>query len=325
MDLDAFAGLIARQEHVFTRRQVFDVGGDENLIRRMVRRREWSVVHPGVMVDHTGSLSRSEREWAAVLYYAPAALAGSSALRRHGVRTGRDGSGDDDPEIHIAVDRRRRVAELPGTRVVRVSDFDARALSNLNPPRLRLEHAVLDLAGESEQDVDAVAVMADACQSRRTTAARLLTTLEDRPTLRRRRFLRQVLLDVAQGTNSVLEWLYLHRIERPHQLPTATRQRAIVQRRGSGYRDVEYLGCAVVVELDGRVGHQRARDRWDDLGRDVDAAVDGRLTVRLGWHQVAEPCRTAAALGQILVARGWAGRPVTCAPDCQLWSPAATS
>lgn len=74
------------QEHVFTRQQVLALGADEALIRRMLRRREWSVIHPGVMVDHTGVPSRIQREWAAVLYYSPAALAGPAALARHGVR-----------------------------------------------------------------------------------------------------------------------------------------------------------------------------------------------------------------------------------------------
>ena len=323
MDTDAFEDLLVRQEHVFTRRQVLDLGGDAALIRRKIRRREWVIVHPGVMVDHTGTPNTRQREWAAVLYYAPAALAGRSALLRHGVRTGRDGDRAS-AEIAVAVDRQRRVGTLPGVRVTRVSDFDLRSLANLSPPRLRLEHAVLDLAAEAGSDLDIVAILADACQSRRTTARRLLAVVEQRPGLRRRRFVRRVLLDVATGTNSVLEWIYLTRVERPHRLPSAKRQQAMVQRRGSGYRDVEYRALGVVVELDGRVGHERASDRWDDLSRDVDAAVHGLLTVRLGWQQVAEPCRTAAALGQILVARGWAGRPVRCSPHCELWSPAAT-
>jgi hypothetical protein len=235
VDHDAFEELLQRQDHVFTRLQVLALGGDENLIRRMIRRREWSVVHPGVMVDHTGAPTPSELEWAAVLHYAPAALTGRSALRRHGVRTGHDGAGG----IHVAVDRRRRVAELPGVRVTRISDFDAHVLPNLSPPRVRLERVVLDLAGEADDGLSAVAVLADACQSRRTTATRMLSALEQRPRLRRRRFIRRVLLDTAEGANSVLEWLYLTRVERPHGLPTAKRQRAMVQRRGSGYRDVE--------------------------------------------------------------------------------------
>ncbi len=311
------------QEHVFTRQQVLALGADEALIRRMLRRREWSVIHPGVMVDHTGVPSRIQREWAAVLYYSPAALAGPAALARHGVRSGRDGVRTE-PGIDIAVDRGRRVRALPGVRITRISDFDAHVLPNLSPPRLRLEHVVLDLAGAAADDLEAVAILADACRSRRTTGVRLLTALEQRPRLRRRRFISRVLADVSAGTNSVLEWLFVTQVERPHRLPVAKRQRAMTQRHGAGYRDVEYLAWGVVVELDGRIGHELALDRWDDLDRDVDAALDGNITVRLGWRQVEEPCRTASALGRILAARGWAGTPAICSPGCDLWSSTAT-
>jgi hypothetical protein len=315
MDRQRFAELMARQEHVFTRRQVVALGGDESLLRRMIRRREWAVLHPGVMVDHTGEPTRLQREWAATLYYAPAALTGRSALQRHGVRTGRDGQAAD-VGIHIAVDRGRRVAELPGVRVTRMADFELRVLANLSPPRVRLEHVVLDLASEASDDLSAIAVLADACQSRRTTAARLLTALEERPRLRRRQLIRRVLVDVAEGTNSVLEWLYLNRVERPHALPTARRQRTITQRHARGYRDVEYPAWGLIVELDGRIGHELALDRWDDLDRDLGAAAGGMLTVRLGWRQVAEPCRTAVAVARILTARGWAGAWSPCSAAC---------
>ncbi|HEX2893331.1 MAG TPA: hypothetical protein VHO29_04930 [Marmoricola sp.] len=40
-----------------------------------------------------------------------------------------------------------------------------------------------------------------------------------------------------------------------------------------------------------------ALDRWADLDRDLDAAGANQLTVRLGWQQVLQPCRTAEALG----------------------------
>jgi hypothetical protein len=70
-----------------------------------------------------------------------------------------------------------------------------------------------------------------------------------------------VLADIAAGTNSVLEWLYLTRVERPHRLPAGKRQRAVAKTRGAAYRDVEHIACGVIIELDGRVGHDLARDR----------------------------------------------------------------
>ena len=69
-----------------SRRQILDLGGDDDLIERMIRRREWVRVHRGVYANHTGPLSWQQRAWAAVLLLTPAALTGVSALRAHGVR-----------------------------------------------------------------------------------------------------------------------------------------------------------------------------------------------------------------------------------------------
>ncbi len=118
------------------------------------------------------------------------------------------------------------------------------------------------------------------------------------------------------GAYSALERRYLTRVERPHGLPVARRQRRVRPGRSIGYRDVDYLGLRTVVELDGRLGHERANDRWADLDRDVDSAVAGDLTLRAGWKQVLDPCRLAAAVTRVLVARGWTGRPTGCRPGC---------
>jgi hypothetical protein len=165
-------------------------------------------------------------------------------------------------------------------------------------------------------DAAAVAVLGDACQLRRTTPQRLADALLDLSRLPRRRLLTEVLDDVAAGACSALERRYLLRVERPHGLPTAQRQRRVREGRSSAYRDVEYLGTGLVVELDGRLGHERPADRWADLDRDVATALRGGLTVRLGWQQSLQPCRTAAAVSLLLAARGWTGRPVLCSPDC---------
>jgi hypothetical protein len=113
----------------------------------------------------------------------------------------------------------------------------------------------------------------------------------------------------------VLEHGYLTRVERPHGLPTARRQ-VRESLSGTVYRDVTYDDFGRVVELDGRLGHDRVEDRDRDLDRDLDVAVVGRASVRLGWGQVfRRPCRTAKSIGRWLQAGGWTGRPFRC-PEC---------
>ena len=70
------------------------------------------------------------------------------------------------------------------------------------------------------------------------------------------------------------------------------------------------------LELDGRLGHEEALDRWADLDRDLDSAVAGDLTLRAGWAQILDPCRVAAVVGRILVARGWVSTLRGCRPGC---------
>lgn len=315
MDIARIESLLAEQAGVISRRQVLAAGTDDPFIDKQLRRRTWVRVHRGVFVNHTGELSWLQRAWAGVLYYWPAALTDESALRIQGLRdTGQRGAHDE--RIHVAVSRDRRVRELDGVHLHHVSRLPTLLQPNRLPARVRLEHALLGVAARARRESDAIAVLADACQTRRTTPGRLVQALDDRPTLRRRRFLLAVLQDVSEGVYSVLEHRYLTRVERPHGLPTAKRQRVVRAGRTVGYRDVEYLGLRTVVELDGRLGHEWARDRWADLDRDVHSAVEGDLTVRVGWPHVEDPCRTAIAVARILRARGWTGRSQPCSDSC---------
>jgi hypothetical protein len=314
--------LLQEQDGVVSRRQVLACGLDDSFIERRLRRKDWARIHRGVYVDHTGEPTWRQRAWAAVLFYSPAALAHESALQLAGLRapgareTVRDAVSDPRRPVHVAVDQSRRVRRIPGVEVHRVNGLATVTQPSRSPPRLRLEHALLDVASDAEDDASAVAVLADACQTRRTTAARLAGCPRLRVRLPRRGFLLLVLQDVAAGAYSALEQAYLSGVERRHGLPTARRQRVVRSGRTSAHRDVEYRGLGVVVELDGRLGHERQTDRWDDLDRDVDSAIAGDVTVRLGWRQVLEPCRTASRVARLLQARGWKGRLRRCGPHC---------
>lgn len=304
-----------RQRGVIARGQVLAAGGRDNDIQRMVRRRELTRVFEGVYVDHTGALTSEQRAWAAVLYAAPSALAGRDALRAHGVR-GFDGEAEQ--SVQLVVAGTRRVTPQPGIELRRLTTFDTDVQHHLSPPRLRIEPAALDVAAAEPTEDGAVAVLADVCQSRRSTAGRLLTALTGRSRLRHRALLHAILQDVAAGAYSALERRFLIRVERAHGLPTGARQRLVRPGRKPYYRDVSYVGLGTEVELDGRLGHSLARDRWADLERDLIAAVAGSLTVRVGWLQAVEACRLAATLGELLRARGWRGRPRPCGPRCTL-------
>lgn len=314
MDEEGLAELLELQDGVIARRQARELKCTPNDIRRLLRRREWAPVFPGVYVNHTGSLTWQQRAWAAVLLAWPAALCHTTAIRAA------DGPGrrthDDSAPLHIAVARSRSFRADPAQIVMhQLADLDGKVNWNLRPPRVRIEHAVLDVAAEADDDFAAIEVLANAVQSRRTTAARIQTALNDRARISRRPFLSAALSDIADGACSVLESGYLNRIERPHGLPSAERQ-VRASARGPVYRDVEYPQQSMVVELDGRLFHDSSSARDKDLDRDLDAAVDGLSTVRLGWGQVYKrPCTTAARVAQILQQKGWTGTVARC-PQC---------
>lgn len=215
--------------------------------------------------------------------------------------------------IHVAVTNTHRVRGLSGVRVHEILGFADRVRWSQSPPRIRPEHAVLDLLKRAADEVALVEMVAAAVRLRYTTPKRLAATAEERMRVRFREQLMIVLADVEIGVQSVLEHAHLTRVERAHGLPVGVRQS---RRSGSvvSYRDVRYPDQRVIVELDGWRVHSEPGQRDLDLQRDLEAlAVDGDVTVRLGWRQVTRtPCRTAFLLAQMFQRRGWEGVPVRC-------------
>jgi hypothetical protein len=317
LDDVALARLASQQDGLVRRAQVIELGGDDVDIRSRLRRREWAAVHRGVYVDHTGPLTASQRLWAAVLLHWPAAVHRESALELHGLRQDRRRDGAERP-VHLVMDASRRTpAAVPGIVVERMHDAKSWLTQHRRPPRVKVELAVLKVAS-SRDLAGAIAVISDACQQRHTDVPALLLALDRLGTLRGRAALVDVLRDVESGAHSVLEHRYLRDVERAHGLPAGCRQLREVAGGRVAVRDVVYVEQDVVVELDGRFGHTDALDRWADLDRDLSAARQALLTIRLGWAQVLSPCQVAAAVAEILTNRGWTGSAHPCRRGCQV-------
>ena len=306
MDQAELDRLWATQDGVVTRRQLRACGVAKHDLDRMLRRRELTRVHPGVFVNHTGPLTHRQRAWAAVLHAEPSALFLESAA-----------DPDRDGTIRVAIDATRRVAPREGMRVHRVRRLDPQVQWHASPPRVRIEDNTLALADRADSELEAIEVLTAAIGSRRTTVPRLRQALGRRSRTRRSALLGRLLDDLEAGACSVLEHGYLTRVERAHGLPPARRQGPRAGARGAEYRDVEYEEFGLVVELDGRIGHEGWSATGRDADRDLDDHADGREAVRLRWPQVfGTPCRTTNRIGRILARRGWDGRPCACGPDC---------
>jgi hypothetical protein len=315
LSVEGIDAILEQQAGVIARRQLVARGWANHHIARMLRKRLWARVFEGVYVDHTGELSWLQQAWAAVLFSWPAALSHHSAIRAANGPGRRD---DSDQPIHVVVARARHLVAPEGIRLRRRDGLEDDVLWNLGPPRVRYELAALDIAAEATSEFAAVAVLAQAVQSRRTTALRMKQAMNSRQRLPRRRWIERVLGDVAEGTCSVLEHGYLNRVERPHALPRARRQVRAAGRVGRIYRDASYTE-PFEIELDGRLFHDSAEGRDRDYDRDLVTRVGGRLTTRLSWGQVFDrPCWTAGQVGVLLQQRGWTGAPARCGPDCDV-------
>lgn len=300
--------LLDVQSGVIARRQLLEVGLTDNDIERMVRRRDLTVVRGGVYVDHTGPLTWSQREWVAVLALWPAALSHESAIP--GVSTRR---------IHVAIGLHRRLQAPPGVAVHQTADLQRRVDWPAAPPRVKVDHAVIDVmsARLREDDVaGAFDLLTRAC-FRATTPERIERTLAQRARVPHRRLVADLLADRRTGACSVLERGYLHRVERAHGLPAGRRQRHSTATGGRTDQDVRYEEYGVVVELDGRVVHDHP-GAWDaDARRDLaELAVADAVTARVTYGLVfREQCATAGWIGQILRRNGWRGTLLRC-PRC---------
>ncbi len=86
-----------------------------------------------------------------------------------------------------------------------------------------------------------------------------------------------------------------------------------------------YEAQLLILEVDGRLGHEGWAGRVRDGLRDRAAARHGRLTVRVFWTDVAvAPCDLAVEVGALLNVRGWSGAARPCRrPGCGVRRPTA--
>ena len=112
-----------------------------------------------------------------------------------------------------------------------------------------------------------------------------------------------MLTEVAAGVESHLEMLFLRTVERPHGLPRGRRQGS---RLGLPYRrDVDYSPYALIVELDGLLGHE-GEDQFRDMNRDNLHVLRNEATLRYGYFDVdGRPCPVAFQVHLALVQRGY--------------------
>ena len=282
-------------------------GMTDERIEWLVESGRWQVLFPRVYVTFSGPVSRLTAQHAALLY------AGDGSVLSH------ESAGSywrlcSEPRLmHVTVPYRREVEDRPGLVIHRSRAMgDDECHPALTPRRTRIERTVLDLLAAKRSADDALGLVADAVRDRATTTERMRSALIRRPTTRWRRVILEALPDVNAGAHSALE-IRDAKLRRRHGLPMGTRQFRR-QTDGREYLDVLIEEWQLHVELDGRLGHDRARERWRDMKRDNRSEVQQLRHLRYGWADLLDrPCEVAAEQALILRQQGWRGAFRRCA------------
>jgi hypothetical protein len=217
--------------------------------------------------------------------------------------------------IHVTVPYSRDVDPQPNLVIHRsrtLSDSDVHPA--LTPRRTRIERTVVDLLATRRSADAALGLVASAIRGRHTDADRLRRLITELPKTRWRKLILEALPDISAGAHSPLE-LREARLRRRHGLPQGERQ---WRRLGNGaeYLDVFIREYGVHIELDGRLGHDAAREQWRDMRRDNRSEIARLRHLRYGWADIVDrPCEVAAQQAELLRQQGWPGHLKRC-PAC---------
>ena len=298
------AAKVRAQFGVITWKQCREAKLTERAVRWRLSSDRWTRLHPGVYLTEPGRNDWEVGAMAALLACGRgAALSHQSAAYAWGLQRG---AGD---TLRVIVPAGRHIVVPDGVRLTRSRSADERTDEAAWPHRTTVEHTLLDLAQESSLD-EAVGRLARACQQGRTTERMLLQALGKRSRQPHRALLVEVLAELGEGAESPAEVRWVRDVEQAHGLPTAVRQQPTGD---GGRRDNVYEESRLVVEVDGRLGHEGWDGRRRDGRRDRRAAASGRLTVRVFWDEIVQtPCELALEIGGLLRSRGWLGSPTAC-------------
>jgi Transcriptional regulator, AbiEi antitoxin len=289
--------LAALQSNMVTREQVLGLGLSRESLSRLVKSGQWLRVTPGLFSTIPVAPSWDRLAWGGTLLGGPLARLGPEASGHlYGLVRKLP------QPIDVLVPTASPVRAQGPWRFIRERDGVRSGRSPGSPPRLTAECTVLDLAAQRPAD-DVVGLVTDAVQKGLTNPERLCRALEMRRRQRHRRLIAGLAAEVAVGVESYLEVLYLRTVERPHGLPKGCRQQS---HAGLPYqRDVSYDAFGLIVELDGRVGHEGG-GRFRDMNRDNRHALRDQLTLRYGYYDVTgRPCSVAFQVYLALVRRGY--------------------
>jgi very-short-patch-repair endonuclease len=290
--------VLAVNDNVATIAALVAAGLSRHVLANRLNSGKWQRVLPGVIVAHSGPISRAQQYRAAVLYGGPAAvLSHQSAGELLGLRI-------DDSTVTITIPHGRR---KPSTQFVEThqSQRPLRATTRLGLPCTTVARTVIDIAAQMQRLNDVRAVVSDAVQRRMTTIDNIVAEAARAPK-RGMALLNQVIEEVDRGTRSAPEAEFLTLLRRAG-LPEPEFN-ADVQVFGRHYVvDALWRDVRVIIEIDGMAWHLDG-SRWQsDLERQNALHAAGYIVLRFPPARLrADPDGVLAELRAVLRARGLA-------------------
>lgn len=255
-----------------------------SFVRNQIRSGRWTQRTHSVYTTTTGPLSREQRLWVAVAHAGPRALLGGlTATELQGMRNWtRD-------EITVFVDQELSFDPVEGVRFFRTRrPLGAMRHPTHELPTCRVEPAVLLFAGHEPSTRTALGAVTATVQQGLTTPDRLLTWTRALRPLRRAAAIRELLADVAGGSQSLAE-IDVLRLCRAWGLALPRRQQRRRDRSGRPrYTDCEWElpdGRILVLEVDGAF-HLDVDAYTADVQRHRGLTTDRRVVIRCTAYEV---------------------------------------
>jgi Protein of unknown function (DUF559) len=267
----------------------------------------WQQPCRGVVVAHSGPLTRVQMLWIATLWAGPgAALAGLTAARLAGLH----GFDDKADSVHLLLPAARtsRATRPPLRLVVHYSRY--LTSTDIHPARqpaqTRIARSLVDAAAWMGTDRGAQAVLASGVQQRLVRVADLGAEVDRNLRLHRRRLMKSTLADIAGGSHALSELDFMRLVIRQFNLPVPDRQ--VPHRDQQGRRrwlDACWERARLVVEIDG-AAHIDVFTYWDDMDRGNDLTLDHYRVMRFpAWMIRCNPGVVAAKIRQALREAGY--------------------
>lgn len=260
---------------VVSRRILRELGVDHRAVAREVAADRWRMLGRQTVATHLGTLPVEADRWRAIWEIGPGgpALDGVTALQAAGL------TGFDEGCLHVSVAHGWRPQKIPGVRLHHVRRVERELTTVRGLPCVRPEMAAIRAAHWARTDRQAALLLCLAVQQRLTSGPRLLAAARTVRGRRRRKLVRLLVRDIADGAQSLGE-LDFAAMCQAKGLPEPTRQ--ILRRGPHGriYLDAGWPELGVVVEIDGSQ-HRMALAVMDDNLRSNEVVIGGETVLRI--------------------------------------------